>query len=108
MLFNLVRTLSGRGSTKLPPEVEAVIGAARIDLRHFDEDEGSRIIITLAGPLRGAFVYDKGEAKKRIEARWPWLNAGQVRAACNFLEARVTHKTIQTKPRARKSWVLDY
>lgn len=107
MLNKMIRALSW-GSTKLPPEVSNVIEAARIIWRGQDDDEGQRLVVMLAGPLRGAFVYSEEEAKRRIEARWPWLNAGQLRAACNFLEARVRVDAAERKPRNKKNWIFNY
>lgn len=106
MIHKILRVLS-LGSTKLPPEVANVIEAARINWRGYDEDAGPRIVVMLGGPLRGSFVYSEEEAKRRIEARWPWLNAGQLRAACNFLEARVRIESAEKKER-RKPWALDW
>lgn len=97
-----------RAGSSLPDEVSSVIAAASITWRGYDEDSGQRIAVALGGQLRGMFIYSRDEAKRRIEARWPWMNADQVRRAAAYLDARVRVECAEKKPRSKKNWVLDY
>lgn len=107
MLFKAWHALRRAGSS-LPDEVSSVIAGASITWRGYDEDTGPRVAVALGGPIRGMFIYSREEAKRRIEARWPWMNADQVGRAAAYLDSRVRVECAEKKPRSKKNWVLDY
>lgn len=109
MFASIARALIGKPDTSLPDYVLAALSAARYLPRPSDEDGGARVAVVLAGGgLRGAFVFDRDEAKKRVLARWPELGHQQVRRCVAALEAGVMNAARLDEPGKRRNFVNDY
>ncbi len=109
MFGSIVRALTGRGGNALPEHVQSAIDAARFMPRSSDEEQGPRVAVTLAGGgLRGAFIFDRETAEKRVLTRWPELTPEQVRRCVDGLEAGVMRASRLDAPTQRKNWVTKY
>lgn len=110
MFASVVRFLTGKPDKTLPSHVAAVIEAARYLPRASDDEEGPRVAVVLAGGgLRGAFIFNRADAKKRVLARWPELSDAQVSRCVSALEAGAMNAARLDAPRKkRKGWIHDY
>lgn len=109
MFGAIVRALTGRCGNTLPEHVQSAIDAARFMPRSSDVEDGPRVAVVLAGGgLRGAFVFSREEAEKRVLARWPELTEAQVRRCVNGLEAGVLKASRLDAPPQSKNWVTKF
>lgn len=101
MISRLLLAIKG-GRSRIPDDVASVIEAARMSLRSFDDEEGARVVVHMAGPRRGMFVFSREAAEERIRGRWPWLSDAQLKAAVAYLEARV-HLSVSPADKPRRT-----
>ncbi len=109
MFGRIARALKVRPSGALPEHVQSAIDSARFMPRSSDDEDGPRVAVVLAGGgLRGAFVFSREEAKKRVLTRWPELEPAQVRRCVDGLEAGVMKASRLDAPTRRTNWVTKF
>lgn len=110
MFAGIVRALTGR-ATGLPGDVSSILEAANYSLREGSSEDEPRVVVILAGGgLRGAFVFEREDAARRIKARWPELSATQVKRGVDVLEAGAMRATAAANRGEvkRKNWVNKF
>lgn len=102
MFVGIVRALTG-ADRALPGYVQEVVSAASFTLRPGTDEDTPRIVCVLAGGgLRGAFVYDREEAARRVSRRWPELTPDQQRRAVDQIEAGAMRAARPSREQQRK------
>ena len=86
-----------------PSEVAAAIDSASLSVRAADDD-GERVVV-ICDALRGAFIYDRVEAARRLRLAFAELSEEGVRRAVRHLESRVNLALRPIQEARRPSWV---
>jgi hypothetical protein len=96
-------TTDGKGSPEVAFDA-ARVGVMSATLVVRDSDEGPRVLC-LAPALGGSFVYDRQDAKERVERHFPALSVGRVKSIVALLHGRVVDLGAPRRPAKRRSWV---
>lgn len=78
---------TARSSVPLSPEIADAIDSAHVSMREADDD-GPRVMV-ISHVFRGAFIYSREEASRRLRLAYPSLPDDQVARATRHLESRV-------------------
>lgn len=104
------RTLPCRdaGASGLPPaiyfsELMDAIDAATVTRRE-PNDDGERIMVACHA-LRGAFIYSREEAARRIDMAYPFIGDAYRKRALRHLESRVRIAACPPTVIQRSAWV---
>jgi hypothetical protein len=96
--------LSREAIESLAVEVRTRIEGLQITPRS-PNDDGPRVAVM---GLRGAFVFSRDEAERRIRAEWPDLDDDHVGSAVKYLAARVRASAEPVKPLRRMGYVQSW
>lgn len=95
---------SARPAVSFSDELRDAIDGAVVSSREADDD-GPRVLV-LCHALRGAFIFDREEAERRIRKAFPELPDADVARGLRHLESRVRVAARQAAPPpASSNWV---
>lgn len=96
---------SARPPVSFSQELADAIETAVVSVRE-SNDDGARVMV-MCHALRGAFIFDREEAARRIRLAFPEMDDASVKRGVRHLESRVRLAAApeRREPRRRPSWV---